>query len=89
VSNGRGHNGIASCIECLRTEVHTHELETDTKFKEFMRIGIGIGRPESRESREVSRYVLSDFLPNEMDLMRTRTFPEVIARLGRLVEEGV
>ena len=54
-----------------------------------MRIGIGIGRPESRDSRDVSRYVLSDFLPNEMQFMRTRTFPEVIAKLGSLVEEGV
>ena len=54
-----------------------------------MRIGIGIGRPESRESKDVSRYVLSEFLPNDMEMMRTRTFPEVIARLGNLVEKGV
>jgi len=54
-----------------------------------MRIGIGIGRPESRDSKDVSRYVLSEFLPNEMEMMRTRTFPEAIARLGSLVETGV
>jgi len=26
--DGRGHNGIASCIECLRTEVCVHKVDT-------------------------------------------------------------
>jgi len=53
-----------------------------------MRIAIGIGRPVSREPTDVARYVLSAFPPNEMDLMHTKTFPEIIAQLGNLVEEG-
>lgn len=44
----RGHNGIKSIIENLKTY-------------DFKRIRVGIGRPESRNSFVVSRYVTSNF----------------------------
>ena len=45
-SSHKGHNGIKSCKEILGPK------------QLFIRIGIGIGRPDSRESADVSRYVL-------------------------------
>lgn len=43
--SARGHNGIKSCVGSLGGLA-------------FTRIGVGIGRPESRESRDVAGYVL-------------------------------
>lgn len=48
VRNGgsaRGHNGLKSCVGSLGG-------------MPFTRIGVGIGRPESRESGDVAAYVL-------------------------------
>ena len=41
----KGHNGLKSCVSSLGGTA-------------FTRIGVGIGRPESRESRDVANYVL-------------------------------
>jgi PTH1 family peptidyl-tRNA hydrolase len=43
--SARGHNGLKSCVEKLGG-------------LQFVRIGVGIGRPESRQSRDVAAYVL-------------------------------
>ncbi|KJX98438.1 hypothetical protein TI39_contig412g00040 [Zymoseptoria brevis] len=43
--SARGHNGLKSCAGSLGGV-------------EWVRIGVGIGRPESRESTDVARYVL-------------------------------
>ena len=43
--SARGHNGLKSCVSSLGGMA-------------FTRIGVGIGRPESRESRDVANYVL-------------------------------
>jgi len=48
----RGHNGVRSCINSLG--------------KEFDRILIGIGRPESRNAIIISSYVLGSFTQDEM-----------------------
>ena len=45
-SSHKGHNGIKSCKDILGPT------------QPFVRIGIGIGRPDSRESADVSKYVL-------------------------------
>ena len=45
-SSHRGHNGIKSCKDVLGNK------------EPFVRLGIGIGRPESRESADVTKYVL-------------------------------
>ena len=51
--SARGHNGIKSCINRLG----------DT---EFLRVGIGIGRPESRDSHYVSAYVMRTMKPADL-----------------------
>jgi len=48
----KGHNGLKSIREQLRGV-------------EYTRIGIGIGRPESREPDVVARYVLRKMTPGE------------------------
>lgn len=52
----RGHNGLRS-------------IQAETGMKEFTRIGIGIGRPESREPAVVARYVLEAFTEEEMQTL--------------------
>ena len=51
--SARGHNGIKSCISSL-------------VGMEFTRVGVGIGRPESRESRDVAAYVMRKMKPAEL-----------------------
>ncbi|KAL9120232.1 MAG: hypothetical protein Q9187_003211 [Circinaria calcarea] len=50
--SARGHNGIKSCIASLGG-------------MEFSRLGVGIGRPESRDSKDVANYVLRKMTPSE------------------------
>lgn len=45
----RGHNGLKSISQELGG------------YKDFLRIGIGIGRPEDRDPNVVARYVLGNF----------------------------
>lgn len=45
-ASAKGHNGIKSCQQQLRGV-------------KWWRVGVGIGRPESREPTVVSRYVLA------------------------------
>ena len=50
----KGHNGLKSISkEC-------------GGFKDYIRIGIGIGRPESRDQAAVSSYVLGNFSQQEI-----------------------
>lgn len=49
----KGHNGLKSCVGSFGGMA-------------FTRIGVGIGRPESRESRDVANYVLRKMSPVEM-----------------------
>ena len=51
--SAKGHNGLKSCVSSLGGMA-------------FTRIGVGIGRPESRESRDVANYVLRKMSPVEM-----------------------
>lgn len=48
-----GHNGLKSTIEHLKTD-------------DFMRLKIGVGRPESHDAEVISKYVLSKIPNNEM-----------------------
>ena len=41
----KGHNGLKSCIRSLGGP-------------DFLKLGVGIGRPESRDSKDVANYVL-------------------------------
>ncbi|KAL9099486.1 MAG: hypothetical protein Q9163_005023 [Psora crenata] len=52
----KGHNGLKSCCTFLQG-VH------------FSRVGVGIGRPESRDSKDVADYVLRKMTPFEYQSM--------------------
>ncbi|TKA77237.1 hypothetical protein B0A49_00778 [Cryomyces minteri] len=52
--SARGHNGIKSIMSALPSTP-------------FVRIGIGIGRPESREPADVAKYVLRKMTQQERD----------------------
>src|SRR5690348_14975964 len=47
-----GHNGLRSIAQALKTQ-------------DFMRLRIGVGRPERGDPRPLADYVLSDFEPHE------------------------
>jgi len=51
-------------------------------YKDFVRIGIGIGRPEDRDPNVVARYVLSNFEREEESLLKEQVFPKVLERLS-------
>lgn len=53
-ASARGHNGLKSCQASLGK----------TKW---WRVGVGIGRPESREPDVVAKYVLRKMAPKEKD----------------------
>ncbi|KAL7273181.1 hypothetical protein RUND412_003976 [Rhizina undulata] len=62
-----GHNGLKSCIEYLQT-------------KDFYRLGVGIGRPDSKESREISNYVLGKMTSFEKRMLEA-SLPKVLEAL--------
>jgi len=47
-----GHNGLRSIAEHLKTQ-------------DFMRLRVGVGRPERGDPRPLADYVLSDFAPHD------------------------
>ena len=51
--SARGHNGIKDIMKALGGA-------------DFVRIGVGIGRPESRESSDVARFVMQKMTTGEM-----------------------
>ncbi|RPB05702.1 peptidyl-tRNA hydrolase [Choiromyces venosus 120613-1] len=69
--SARGHNGIMSCAESLGS-------------KDFCRIGIGIGRPDSRDRGTVSDYVLGKMTSHEKDMLKMESLPEVLSALEKL-----
>lgn len=52
----RGHKGLKSVVDQLGA-------------KEFVRVGVGIGRPDSRKPEDVSRYVLRKISHEEMQAL--------------------
>jgi PTH1 family peptidyl-tRNA hydrolase len=47
-----GHNGLRSIAQHLKTQ-------------DFMRLRVGVGRPERGDPRPLADYLLSDFTPND------------------------
>ena len=60
--SARGHNGLKSVQSSLQSAGVLPELGGD-----FMAIGIGIGRPESRSSGDVSTFVLEQLSAGEKE----------------------
>jgi len=52
--------------------------------QDFMRLGIGIGRPESRDSNVVAKYVLGKFTSYERDMLEKQSLDKVLEQLKRL-----
>ena len=71
--SAKGHNGIKSCVSALGG-------------MEFIRIGVGIGRPESRDPRDVSNYVLRKMTSTEQEKFRQGA-GEVMTMLADLRDE--
>lgn len=81
----RGHKGLISIMESLRGAGLLSSSTTTTGAKSatsmaILRIGIGIGRPTSRERNAVADYVLSKMGPQEMQALR-EAVPEVVELL--------
>lgn len=66
----KGHNGLKSCVKNLGADA-------------FVRIGVGIGRPESRDSNDVADYVLRKMSVVEMEKVNQGA-EEVVAVLSRM-----
>ena len=64
--SAKGHNGIKSVVGCLGGA-------------ELVKIGVGIGRPESRDSGTVASYVLKKMTATEV--MRVRDGAQDVLRL--------
>ena len=72
-ASAKGHNGLKSIMSTLGNVP-------------FARIGIGIGRPVSRDSNDVAQYVLKKMTPAEKTKIEG-SVEEVVARLKQL-EKG-
>ncbi|KRX01434.1 Peptidyl-tRNA hydrolase [Pseudocohnilembus persalinus] len=60
-----GHNGLKSVISQIGTQ-------------NFLRLKIGVSRPESHEPKVVAQYVLSDFLKEEFEILQNQSFPKAV-----------
>jgi len=68
-----GHNGLISIISQLQT-------------KDFHRLGIGIGRPESRDSDVVAKYVLGKLTSFEKEKLEGQSLDKVLKHLVQLTK---
>ena len=50
-------------------------------YKDFIRIGIGIGRPENRDQNAVSAYVLGNFRSEEILYLEQEVFKQIMGHL--------
>ncbi|KAJ8114067.1 hypothetical protein OPT61_g3968 [Boeremia exigua] len=72
-ASARGHNGLKSCQQQL-------------SGVKWWRVGVGIGRPESRDPNVVSRYVLGKMRPEERNGLE-RAAPGVVDALRAIAEK--
>lgn len=70
-----GHNGIKSII-------------AETGFREFHRIKVGVGRPETREQGQVKNWVLNQFNDEELDLLVGDVYDQVLLRLDNILKRN-
>lgn len=80
----RGHKGLISIMESLRGAGLLSSAAAAAKSNQtsmaILRIGIGIGRPISRERNAVADYVLTKMGPQEMQALK-EAVPEVVEAL--------
>ncbi|KAL8997494.1 MAG: hypothetical protein Q9169_003274 [Polycauliona sp. 2 TL-2023] len=70
--SAKGHNGLKSVLGAMPGMA-------------FTRIGVGIGRCESRESRDVAAYVMRKMTPDQVEIMAdvAGQVSEVVREIGR------
>lgn len=71
MGSAKGHNGLKSIIK----EMHEADIYS---------FGIGIGRPESREPRDVAEYVLSSLGEEDFKALELRIMPQLETTLQQL-----
>jgi len=69
-----GQKGVEDCINALGTN-------------KFIRLGVGISRPESRHPKVVADYVLGKLSPWEMETLEDQSVPKVAELLKKLAKE--
>lgn len=72
--SANGHNGLKSCVNSLGV-------------KGFVRIGVGIGRPDSREKDDVSRFVLRKMKAAEANAI-SNAAGSIVTLLNEMREGG-
>ncbi|KAL2001834.1 hypothetical protein VTN02DRAFT_1154 [Thermoascus thermophilus] len=79
----RGHRGLISVMESLRGKGllqpagQNQNQKQDDERLSILRIGVGIGRPASRQRDDVADYVLTEMSPEEMAAVRAAAGPAV------------
>lgn len=84
----RGHRGLISVMESLRgrgmlpgqnqiQNQNQDQSEDESSPLSILRIGVGIGRPASRQREDVAEYVLTEMSPAEMEAVRAAAGPAV------------
>ncbi|KAK9468296.1 peptidyl-tRNA hydrolase [Lipomyces arxii] len=73
--SARGHNGLKSVASFIRPE-------------DVLKVGIGIGRPESRVPEHVANFVLGKVVLTELNIINDVVYPRLWAYLADL-ENGV
>lgn len=88
----RGHRGLISIMESLRGKgllrPSPNQKKGDDVQLSIMRVGVGIGRPESRKPKHVADYVLSELSREELDAIRAAAGPTVDLLVEEFYREG-
>ncbi|KAI0904595.1 mitochondrial peptidyl-tRNA hydrolase [Ustulina deusta] len=72
----RGHNGVKNVKNCMGILRYPKD--------HWCRIAIGIDRPEERTPEVVSKYVLSNMTPRQLELIDTDVGPTIVRYLHEL-----
>lgn len=84
----RGHRGLISIMEVLRGKgLYPPRTPAENTGLSIMRVGVGIGRPDSRERESVADYVLTKMSPKELAAVRAAADPVVELLLQELYRE--
>ncbi|PYI10058.1 putative peptidyl-tRNA hydrolase [Aspergillus sclerotiicarbonarius CBS 121057] len=85
----RGHRGLISAFESLRGKgLYPPKKGAAVPDLSVLRIGVGIGRPETRNRGDVADYVLKDMSPAELAAVRAAAAPVMEVLADELYWEG-
>ncbi|RAL05625.1 aminoacyl-tRNA hydrolase [Aspergillus ibericus CBS 121593] len=85
----RGHRGLISAFESLRGKgLYPPKKGAAVGDLSVLRIGVGIGRPETRNRGDVADYVLKEMSPAELAAVRAAAVPVLEVLADELYWEG-